>query len=366
MSDEQEAIPTEDAQEVIEPDMADGGDDGIQTGHDDDSEVDVGSRDEAPSNPRQAALDRIAARRDAEVAGEPHDGRHDPNEEENERGESETPPQNQPSPKRRVADDQDLIQVVINGEIKEVPVAEVRSSFQIETAARQRMTQAALLDKALQDRAAYLAAREKELTAKEQQGMRPGETREATPGEQSPQKDTSQKAAKLHEALYSEDPKAIDQAMREYLQEVVTPPDATPHAVPVAEMVRTEVRKEQVYQQVAVAQRAIAKEFPDVTGDPIMAKLADDFVGAEYQRNPNQDVTALLRAGCAHARKIVSTTYQKVAQHTGAPSRIDLKRATTRLQAPIGTGRSVAAVKKQPREPTAREELAALRKMRGQ
>ncbi|MBF0212370.1 MAG: hypothetical protein HQM00_02260 [Magnetococcales bacterium] len=358
MSDH-EAILNEDAQDQDVLEMEEGSETEDRT-EAENTEGEKGK--EAPFNPRQAALDLIAEQREKELLGETGEENEQNAVDADDTGDPETPPASKEPIRGRRAEDHDRITVIVDGVEREVPVSEVRAAYQIEKAARQRMTQAAILDKALNDRAEFLAAKERELLAKEQSlqgGKENGE----------PAKATVDKAAALHAALYSEDPANIDAVLRDYVKEIVPQQSGQP-PVEIATQVRHEVRRAQLSNQVQQAQQVIAQEFPDISKDPILAKLADEFVGSEFQKDPNQDMIRLFRSGCIHARKTAEQMYQRVRQHAGQTpiqtSRQDLKRQTTKLQAPVGIGRSASPVKKESREPTARDELNELRRMRGQ
>jgi len=237
-------------------------------------------KEEKPSDPRLAAMENIAksVRKDEKVKEEPQQ------EEVEEPAEPESPV--------FLKDGVWMTRAKINGEEVEVPVDEIKTRYQKDTAAEKKLEQAAERMRAIEQREAQLREYEQRLS----QQQPSSDAARSAPSGNDAQNNAVKKAI---EAIYSGDEDAANEALQMAIasgrnQQVKQ--DATPEQLMSMMESRLEAREAERDRLRAVDK--FRKEFPDIAGDPDLWEVADRHTLKIAQENPDMSIgDVIIEAG---------------------------------------------------------------------
>lgn len=194
-----------------------------------------------------------------------------------------------------------MVTVKIDGEEKQVSVAEMQRQFQFGNAAQMRLEEAA---RDRREAARLLAEAETRSKASPPVGVDPSKAAPDSTTQAAPQDEDPKAAAKrIVKALFEGDEDGAIEAVEKIVagRQAPTQPDAQQIA-------------SQVKQQLSVdsALEQFSKDYKDIVSDPYLATLADQFLAAEVQDSTKSYAQALDAAG--------KKTRDWLAAKTGSPA----------------------------------------------
>jgi hypothetical protein len=295
-------------------------------------------KEEKPSNPRLAALENIAksVRKDEQIE--------EADEEEAEESEVTQEPESPVFFKDGVW----MTRAKVNGEEIEVPVDEIKSRYQKDTAAEKRLEQAAERMRQLEQREAQLREYEQRLS----QQQPSSDAARSAPSGNDAQNNAVKKAI---EAIYSGDEDAANEALqmaiasgRNQPQKVATPEELT------AEIERRIEAREAERSRLQAVDK-FRKEFPEIAGDPDLWEVADRHTLKVAQENPNMSIgDVIIEAG-----KRTRAWFGKM-----QPSQKQERKRETAGQAVNGVNARASLGEDEPRPMTPSEIIAQMRERR--
>lgn len=253
--------------------------------------------------------------------------------------------------------------VKVNGEEMEVPFTDVVAKYQKDSAAERRLAEAAERQKQLDQYAARLEQRERDIMARLKQTTptapvpRPGQK----PG-------PSIDARKITEALYSGDEDAATKAFEALLAQTrqespVRPPVVNEDVIAARVQQRIDAentkRKQLAFERRRVeALEKFKEEYRDVWDDPYLKNLADEETVRLYNENPNNDPWEIMKSSAESVRNWLKT---RTGTHQDRGSK---KRSATSV---TGAARARANLSPEDNAPkTASDVIADIKRARGQ
>lgn len=176
------------------------------------------------------------------------------------------------------ASDRQMVKVKVDGEEKEVPLEEVVKGYQIDSAARKRLEEAALQKKELEQKEKELAEREARLQGNSQQAAAPSTTDESAV-------DTARALLdKLSGAMVGDEDEA-EQAVQ-LLASVIggtKQADAAVDESRISDMISQVEAQREYNRDMQAAKALFDTEYGEINKDPNLAKVANDIFAAELQ-----------------------------------------------------------------------------------
>lgn len=192
----------------------------------------------------------------------------------------------------------EMVTIKVDGQSREVPLSEIRDAgvrtLQKESAADKRLAEAT------------------EIQRQASEMLRQAQTPVLLPTPSAPADAEELKAAakKFSDAIFSGEEDATQAAIEDVmkLQQVATPQTPSVSAEEISSMVQATVQQEESRRELASAQLAFAKDFPDIDSDPDLKELANIKTIAIQQEHPEWTPGQVIsKAGEEVMSKIKST-----------------------------------------------------------